>query len=161
MKKLTSLLLIVCILATCLSVTAFAADADLPVTPKIEHTMPVSHSIFSVQRLIRTDYDLSSSGSIDLNIENFRPDTPRVSIHNYITNSKKITVSMTSDISCSVKVYLYNASNDTEEGCETISVGTVFSKSATFRPLNSTEKYYFRFENLGQQTVHITGSISD
>ena len=88
MKKLTSLLLIVCILATCLSVTAFAADADLPVTPKIEHTMPVSHSIFSVQRLIRTDYDLSSSGSIDLNIENFRPDTPRVSIHNYITNSK-------------------------------------------------------------------------
>ena len=148
MKNLTSLLLIVCILATCLSVTAFAADADLPVTPKIEHTMPVSHSIFSVQRLIRTDYDLSSSGSIDLNIENFRPDTPRVSIHNYI-------------ISCSVKVYLYNASNDTEEGCETISVGTVFSKSATFRPLNSTEKYYLRFENLGQQTVHITGSISD
>lgn len=159
MKRLTSFLLVICILATCLSTTAFATNAELSTTPKIENTIPMIHSNFSLQRSTRTDYDLSASGSIDLTIDNFRPDTPRISIHNYITNSKKITVAMSSSISCSIRVYLYNSSGE-EEGRETVSVSNS-RKYATFRPLISTEKYYLRFENLSEQTVNITGYISD
>jgi len=161
MKKLTSFLLIVCILVASLSTTALAANVDTNSVPKIENTIPVSNSMFSVQSLNRDDYDLSSEGSITLNIKNLEPDTPRVSNYNYITNSTRIAITMKSDIACSVTVSLYDASTDNRVAATTVSVNTTFEKSIAFNGLISTEKYYLHFENNSTQTVAITGSISD
>lgn len=106
------------------------------------------------------EYDLGNDGSISLSIANFEAGQIRETLYKYKTNSTKIKVSMTSEVSISVKVALYDASNNPQLQQTTVTVGTLFYKTVTFSNLSSAKRYYMRFENLGQQEVNITGSIS-
>ena len=66
---------------------------------------------------------------------------------------------MKSDISVSVKVKLYDAATNSLLQ-ETTTVGTVFNTPVTFSNLTSAKKYFIKYENLGQQDVNISGTIS-
>lgn len=112
------------------------------------------------QMMRATDYDLGDNGTKNLNIENFIPGTPRRSSFNYSTNSTQIRVKMKSDKTVSVRVSLYNKSSDALLSQYTVTVRQVTPTTVTFSGLTSASKYYIQYENLGQQTVHITGSIS-
>ena len=101
------------------------------------------------------EYDLGNDGSISLSIANFEAGQIRETLYKYKTNSTKIKVSMTSEVSISVKVALYDASNNPQLQQTTVTVGTLFYKTVTFSNLSSAKRYYMRFENLGQQEVNI------
>lgn len=67
---------------------------------------------------------------------------------------------MKSDISVSVKVKLYDAATNSLLQETTTTVGTVFNTPVTFSNLTSAKKYFIKYENLGQQDVNISGTIS-
>ena len=67
---------------------------------------------------------------------------------------------MKSDISVSVKVKLYDAATNSLLQETTTTVGTVFNTTVTFSNLTSAKKYFIKYENLGQQDVDISGTIS-
>lgn len=166
MKKLFSFMLTLVMLVACLSSTAFADELTPTVTVGTEtKAVPVTdvRVIEKGEGLLRApsqEYDLGSNGSISLSIANFEAGQVRVTQYKYKTNSTKIKVSMKSDISISVKVTLYDASNDAQLQQTTVTVGTLTYKTVTFSNLSSAKRYYMKFENLGQQEVNITGSIS-
>lgn len=95
-----------------------------------------------------------------MTISDFKAGYTRYSDYNYKTNSTEIKISMKSDISISVKVKLYNASTGKVVQETTVTVGTIFNKTVTFDNLSSANKYYISYENLGQQDVNISGTIS-
>lgn len=107
-----------------------------------------------------SDFDLGDNNTVDMTISNFKAESTRQSDYNYSTNTTKIKIKMSSDKSISVRVTLYDSSNDTQIGQQTITVPSSGSVSVTFTNLTSSKKYYITYENVGQQTVNITGSIS-
>lgn len=103
---------------------------------------------------------MGSNGSKTMTIKDFKAGSTRQSDYNYKTNSTKIKIAMKSDISISVRVKLYDASNDSLVLETTTTVGTVFNTTVTFSNLTSSKQYFIKYENLGQQDVNITGTIS-
>lgn len=63
-------------------------------------------------------------------------------------------------ISVSVKVKLYDAATNSLLQETTKTVGTVLDTTVTFSNLTSAKKYFIKYENLGQQDVDISGTIS-
>jgi len=106
-----------------------------------------------------SDYDLGTNGSLSMTITNFAPSSIRQSDYNYKTNSTKIKITMKSNIAISVRVTLYDASNDSQVQQTTVVVGTS-NTAVTFTNLTYSKKYYIQYENLNQQQVNITGTIS-
>lgn len=107
-----------------------------------------------------SDYDLGDNNSLEMNISDFTAGSTRQSDYNYSTNTTKIKIKMSSDKSVSVRVTLYDSSNNSQIGQQTVTVPSFGSVSVTFTSLTSAKKYYIKYENLGQQTVNITGTIS-
>lgn len=170
MKKFLSLVLSVLMLVTCMCTTAFAAEADpgVVVENEAETIIPVdmltvdggNRAVNPMVRASSSNYDLGDDGSLSMTISNFLSGSTRQSDYNYKTNSTKIKITMKSDISISVRVTLYDASTDKQVQQTTVTVGTIFNKSVTFTNLTSASKYYIKYENLGQQDVNISGTIS-
>ena len=86
-------------------------------------------------------------------ITNRIPTTP---IH--VTISCSTSTAMIGSVSPRIK--LYAASNDSLVLETTTTVGTVFNTTVTFSNLTSSKQYFIKYENLGQQDVNITGTIS-
>lgn len=168
MKRIFTLMVAVLMLATCMVTPALAAENTPSVVveygdEEIIITDPYtieSASISNANVRAREVYDLGTNNSITLTISDFAANQTRRTEYNYKTNSTKIKVYMKSDIDISVKVTLYDASTDKALNQKTITVGNVLGTSTTFTNLTSASTYYLKFENLGQQDVEITGSIS-
>jgi hypothetical protein len=107
-----------------------------------------------------SDYDLGTNGSVSLNVSNFISGSSRYSDYNYKTNSSKIKVAMKNNISASIRVTLYDYATNNQVGQSTVTVGTILNTSVTFTNLSYSNKYYIKWENLGQQQINTTGNIS-
>lgn len=170
MKKFLSLVLSVLMLVTCMCTTAFAAEAvpGVIVENEAEIIVPTDkltvdngmHTGNPMSRASSSNYDLGEDGSLSMTINSFLSGSTRQSDYNYKTNSTKIKITMKSDISISVRVTLYDAATNKSIQQTTVTVGTLFNKSVTFTNLTSASKYYIKYENLGQQDVNISGTIS-
>lgn len=170
MKKFLSLVLSVLMLVTCMCTTAFAAETVPGVIVENEAETIIPVDMLTVDdgnrianpmvRASSSNYDLGDDGSLSMTISDFLSGSTRQSNYNYKTNSTKIKITMKSDISVSVRVTLYDASTDKQVQQTTVTVGTIFNKSVTFTNLTSASRYYIKYENLGQQDVNISGTIS-
>jgi hypothetical protein len=169
MKKFFALILTIVMLCSIAIVPAFATsntnvlidyDAPFVATSGLAVDGGERSIIPGIALFASQDYDLGTNGSIALSIANFTNGSSRYSDYNYKTNSTKIKVTMKSDISISVRVTLYDYATDAQVAQDTVTVGTIFNTSITFTNLSYSKKYYIKWENLGQQQVNITGSIS-
>ena len=166
MKRIMAFMLALVMVTTCMVSTVFAAEPTPDVSVSFESAAITADSeaidaanqyALSVFRASKSDYDL---GSKAMTIKDFKAGSTRQSDYNYKTNSTKIKIAMKSDISISVRVKLYDASNDSLVLETTTTVGTVFNTTVTFSNLTSSKQYFIKYENLGQQDVNITGTIS-
>lgn len=64
-----------------------------------------------------------------------------------------------SDISVSMRITLYDAETGVRVQQKTVTLYT-WNRTVKFSGLTSVDSYYLTFENVGQQTVHIEGTIS-
>lgn len=169
MKKMMALMLAFIMVTTCMISTAFAAEPTPEVSVSFEASAIIADSdVIDAGnrneslpiRASSSDYDLGSDGSLGMTIKNFKAGTIRQSDYNYKTNSTKIKISMKSDISVSVKVKLYDAATNSLLQETTKTVGTVLDTTVTFSNLTSAKKYFIKYENLDQQDVDISGTIS-
>ena len=169
MKRIMAFMLALVMVTTCMVSTVFAAEPTPDVSVSFESAASTADSeaidaanqyALSVFRASKSDYDLGSNGSKTMTIKDFKAGSTRQRDYNYKTNSTKIKIAMKSDISISVRVKLYDASNDSLVLETTTTVGTVFNTTVTFSNLTSSKQYFIKYENLGQQDVNITGTIS-
>lgn len=169
MKKFLSFVLSALMLVTCMCATAFAAEPvpgvilEDAVAFSLTDTLHVDNSGNRTNPMMRassSDYDLGEDGSVAMSISDFTSGSIRQSDYNYKTNSTKIKILMKSDISISMRVTLYDAATNKQVQQTTVTVGTFLGKGITFTNLTSSKKYFIKYENLGQQDVNITGTIS-
>lgn len=149
MKRLLSMIMVVVLMLSTLSISAFAAE------------IPMERLVAENAASARATevYDLGTNGSIKLVSTTCEPDVVMRSHYNYTTNSTEINVKLKSNISVSMRITLRDAATKTMIQQETKTL-TTSTKTVTFDGLKSTQTYYVTFENLGQQTVNIEGSIT-
>lgn len=114
----------------------------------------------AMQMMRATDYDLGTNGEKNLTISDFAAGAIRRSTYNYSTNTTSIYIKMKSDIPASVRVTLYDKSNNSQVGQQTVTVPRITSTTIRFSSLTSSKKYYMKYENLEQRTINITGKVS-
>ena len=149
MKKFLSMVLVFVLLISTLSISAFAAEIP---AEKLNGNG-------SVARATREEYDLGTDGSIRLVSTECKPYAVLYTYYQYTTNSTEINVKVKSDISVSMRITLYDAETGVRVQQKTVTLYT-WNRTVTFSGLTSVDSYYLTFENVGQQTVHIEGTIS-
>lgn len=149
MKKFLSMALAIVFLISSMSITAFAQEISCE---RLDGNG-------NVARATREEYDLGTDGSIRLVSTECEPYAVLYSYYQYTTNSTKINVILKSDISTSMRITLYDSVSNTRVGQHTVTLST-WNRTVTFDDLISIDSYYLTFENLGQQTVNIEGTIS-
>lgn len=148
MKRLVSMILLVALMVSTLSISAFAAE--VPVERLVAETAASARA--------REVQDLGTNGSIRLVSTTCEPDVAMKSYYNYTTNSTEINVQLKSNITCAMQITLWDAETDGFLQQETVTLGTSY-KTVSFDGLKSTSTYYIKFENVGTQTIIIEGYI--
>lgn len=148
MKRFVSMIMVVVLMISTLSISAFAAE------------IPVEHLVKenAASARAREVQDLGTNGSVRLVSTTCEPDVSMKSYYDYKTNSTEINVELKSNISCAMQITLWDASTNSFLQQETVTLGTSY-KTVTFDGLKSTLTYYIKFENVGTQTINIEGYI--
>lgn len=146
-----------------MSVTpVFAAEysAIVEISDYSDMDLDVCEGSDAMQMMRASDYDLGSNGTKNLTISDFAAGAIRRSTYNYSTNTTSIYIKMKSDIPASVRVTLYDKSNNSQVAQQTVTVPRITSTTIRFSNLTSSKKYYMKYENLEQRTINITGKVS-
>lgn len=154
MKKILSLLLSVFILCTCMLTPAAATE----INPNEQIAVETARGSFTA-RAINEEQDLGSDGYVVLKVEDVEPNQVRISQYTYRTNSTKLVVKIKGDYDVAIRIRLYNAATETQFSVKTVNISSSYSY-VTFEPLTYADTYYFKFENLSQQKVTLSGTIS-
>lgn len=148
MKRLVSILMVVVLMVSTLSISAFAAE--IPVEHLVEENTASARA--------REVQDLGLDGSIRLVSTTCDPDIVLRSYYNYTTNSTEINVKLKSNIKGTIQIVLRDATTGGFLQQHTVELTTSY-KTKTFGGLKANIPYYITFENVDTQIIIIEGYI--